>query len=96
MVSTRYAFSGFGLVLLYFHDLADILPMQPVQQSLGNVFEELTNYLDAKSELFHPVTNLAPQPHRIREASLNAATVTSLNQCKATLLSRSKRGHIDE
>lgn len=70
-------------------------PMQPVQQSLGNVFEELANYLDAKSELFHPVTNLAPQPHRIREASLNAATVTSLNQCKATLLSRSKRGHID-
>ncbi|CCO47935.1 putative Integral membrane protein, YccS [Vibrio nigripulchritudo SOn1] len=70
-------------------------PMQPVQQSLANVFEQLANYLDSKSELFHPVTNLTPQPHRIKEASLNAATVTALNQCKATLLSRSKRGHID-
>ncbi len=70
-------------------------PMQPVQQSLANVFLQLANYLDTKSQLFHPVTNLVPQPHRIEEARLNAATVTALNQCKATLLSRSKRGHVD-
>jgi len=70
-------------------------PMQPVQQSLANVFLQLANYLDTKSQLFYPVTNLVPQPHRIEEARLNAATVTALNQCKATLLSRSKRGHVD-
>lgn len=70
-------------------------PMQPVQQSLANVFLQLANYLETKSQLFHPVTNLVPQPHRIEEARLNAATVTALNQCKATLLSRSKRGHVD-
>ena len=70
-------------------------PMQPVQQSLSKVFIELANYLDAKSELFHPVADLNPQPYRIQEAKLNAATVTALNQCKGTLLSRSKRGHID-
>ncbi len=70
-------------------------PMQPVQQSLSNVFEQLANYLEEKSLLFHPITNLTPQPHRIRTANLNALTVTSLNQCKNTLLSRSKRGHID-
>ncbi len=72
-----------------------IWPMQPVQQSLANVFLQLANYLESKSHLFHPVSDLVPQPHRIAEANLNAATVTALNQCKATLLSRSKRGHID-
>lgn len=70
-------------------------PMQPVQQSLAHVFLQLANYLDAKSELFHPVSNLTPQPHRIKEATLNAATVSALNMCKSTLLNRSKRGHID-
>ncbi|MGD8170481.1 YccS family putative transporter [Vibrio sp. TRT 21S02] len=72
-----------------------IWPMQPVQQSLANVFLQLSNYLDSKSQVFQPVTNLVPQPHRIRDANLNAATVTALNQCKATLLTRSKRGHVD-
>ncbi|WP_322804553.1 YccS family putative transporter [Vibrio alfacsensis] len=70
-------------------------PMQPVQQSLSNVFLQIANYLDAKARLFHPVTNLTPQPMRIEAAKLNAATVNALNACKATLLSRSKRGHID-
>ncbi|ELP5729966.1 TIGR01666 family membrane protein [Vibrio vulnificus] len=72
-----------------------IWPMQPVQQSLANVFSQLANYLDAKAQLFHPVTNMTPQPMRITAASLNAQTVNALNNCKQTLLSRSKRGHID-
>ncbi|KYN83416.1 hypothetical protein ATY36_11200 [Vibrio cidicii] len=70
-------------------------PMQPVQQSLAMVFSQLANYLDAKAKLFHPVTNLTPQPMRIEAARLNALTVTALNNCKTTLLSRSKCGHID-
>ena len=70
-------------------------PMQPVQQSLATVFLQLANYLESKSQLFHPVTNLTPQPHRIEEARLNAATVMALNTCKMTLLNRSKRGHVD-
>ncbi len=70
-------------------------PMQPVQQSLSTVFFELGNYLDSKRELFHPVTELVPQPLRITEAKRNASTVQALNQCKSTLLNRSKRGHID-
>ncbi|QTG90655.1 TIGR01666 family membrane protein, partial [Vibrio furnissii] len=40
-------------------------PMQPVQQDLANVFVQLANYFEAKSKLFHPVSNLVPQPHRI-------------------------------
>jgi len=70
-------------------------PLQPVQQSLAAVFLQIANYLDAKAKLFHPVTNLTPQPMRIEAARLNAATVNALNACKTTLLSRSKRGHID-
>ncbi|KJY83937.1 membrane protein [Vibrio galatheae] len=70
-------------------------PMQPVQQSLANVFLQLSHYLDSKSQLFHPVSNLKPQPYRIEEARLNAATVSALNVCKATFLARSKRGHVD-
>nr|WP_269135244.1 YccS family putative transporter [Vibrio cincinnatiensis] len=70
-------------------------PMQPVQQSLATVFLQLGQYLDAKSQLFYPVSNLVPQPYRIAEANLNAATVNALNQCKATLLTRAKRGHVD-
>lgn len=72
-----------------------IAPMQPVQNSLAGVFEHLANYLDSKSQLFYPVANLTPQPYRLEEARLNAATVSALNQCKATFLSRSKRGHVD-
>lgn len=70
-------------------------PLQPVQQSLANVFNQLANYFDAKAELFHPVQDLTPQPHRIAEANLNAATVSALNQCKDEFLTRSKRGHVD-
>lgn len=70
-------------------------PLQPVQQNLANVFIQLANYLDSKSQLFHPVSNLTPQPYRLEEARLNAATVNALNSCKATFLSRSKRGHVD-
>ncbi|RJX75463.1 TIGR01666 family membrane protein [Vibrio sinensis] len=84
--------SWYSVVSMFWHML---WPMQPVQQSLANVFLQLANYLDAKSELFHPVSNLVPQPYRIKEATLNASTVSALNACKATLLSRSRRGHVD-
>ncbi|MBW3695693.1 TIGR01666 family membrane protein [Vibrio sp. T187] len=70
-------------------------PMQPVQQNLAKVFSEVAAYMDTKSELFHPVRDLTPQPFRITEAKLNASTVLALNTCKTTLLNRSKRGHID-
>ncbi len=72
-----------------------LFPLQPVQHSLATVFTNLANYLDSRSQLFHPVTSLDPQPFRIKQAQLNAATVTALNHCKATLLSRSKRGYVN-
>ena len=72
-----------------------VWPMQPVQQNLATVFDQIGTYMGSKAELFYPVSNLIPQPHRIIEAKLNASTVNALNMCKATLLNRSKRGHID-
>ncbi len=85
-----------GAAWYYFVSLVwqSVWPLQPVQQNLANVFFQIANYLDAKAKLFHPVVNLEPQPMRIEAARLNSATVTALNACKATLLSRSKRGHI--
>lgn len=72
-----------------------IAPLRPVQQSLSQVFKQLAFYLDAKRFLFHPTSSLSPQPYRIKEAKLNEKTVTALNTCKQTFLSRSKRGLVD-
>ncbi|AAW86118.1 YccS family putative transporter [Aliivibrio fischeri] len=69
-------------------------PLQPVQQNLATVFETMATYLNSKSELFHPVTNLVPQPYRLQEAKNNAQMVTALNNSKASLLTRAKRGHV--
>ncbi|MGF1764303.1 YccS family putative transporter [Aliivibrio kagoshimensis] len=69
-------------------------PMQPVQQSLAEVFDALGKNLIIKSELFHPVSNLNPQPYRIKASQQNVKVVTALNNCKATLLARAKRGHV--
>lgn len=73
---------------------AVFFPRHSIQTSLSNVFIQIANYLEMKSELFHPVSNLEPQPYRIKEANLNALTVNALNACKSTLLARSKRGFI--
>lgn len=72
-----------------------VWPMQPVQQSLASVFQQMANYLDAKAQLFYPTSQFTPQPFRINEANLNAATVNALNQAKAIFLTRAKRGHVD-
>ncbi|MGF1679995.1 YccS family putative transporter [Photobacterium minamisatsumaniensis] len=71
-------------------------PNRPVQQSLSAVFSEFAHYLDSKSKLFEPVSNLVPQPLRLEAASQNAKVVTALNNAKATLLHRARRGHPNE
>ncbi|PSW05775.1 YccS family putative transporter [Photobacterium lipolyticum] len=67
-------------------------PNQPVQQNLSKVFSEFAHYLDCKSKLFEPVSNMVPQPLRIEAASKNARVVAALNAAKATLLHRARRG----
>ncbi|QMV16486.1 YccS family putative transporter [Vibrio spartinae] len=71
-----------------------LFPNRPVQQNLSAVFLNLADYFALKSERFHPASQMQVQPSRIREANFNAQIVTALNQCKATLLSYSKKGQI--
>ncbi|MDC0609444.1 YccS family putative transporter [Vibrio sp.] len=73
---------------------AVFFPRRPIQQSLSDVFNNISNYIEMKSELFHPTEQMELQPYRISEANLNASTVMALNHCKATLVARSKRGVI--
>lgn len=85
-----------GAIWYYFLSFiwAVLFPRHPIQQSLSDVFEQISHYIEMKSELFHPTENMQPQPFRIKEANLNAATVMALNHCKSTFVARSKRGFI--
>ncbi|MCW8330762.1 YccS family putative transporter [Photobacterium sp. SDRW27] len=85
--------SWYGLLSLTWQVL---WPNQPVQQSLASVFSEFALYLDSKSKLFEPVSNLVPQPLRIEAAGKNARVVAALNSAKATLLHRARRGQPNE
>ncbi|MDD1783737.1 YccS family putative transporter [Enterovibrio sp. ZSDZ35] len=69
-------------------------PMQPVQQSLANVFKTLSGFLEQKSNMFHPSKDLTPQPFRLRNAKENAVVVNALNVAKATLLNRVRGGRL--
>lgn len=72
-----------------------VLPMKPVQRSVSDVFDSLGNYLLSKSELFKASESLVPQPFRLKEAELNAITVSHLETCKALFVHRSKKGVVD-
>ncbi len=71
------------------------VPLQAMQNSLADTFATLAIYIDSKSQLFHPVQRLNPQPLRIEAAKLNANTVAALERCRQTLLKRSNRGHLE-
>lgn len=71
-----------------------IWPHRPVQHRLAAVFRQTATYMETKSNLFHPVTELVPQPTRIAAANRNAQVVAALNQAKASLLARARRGRL--
>ncbi|UJF18175.1 YccS family putative transporter [Vibrio sp. SS-MA-C1-2] len=73
-----------------------IWPYKPVQQSLSNLFTQFADYLEYKSELFIPVSNLTPQPYRIKAAALNNRVVAALEQTKQTIQHRSKQGKTNQ
>ena len=85
--------SWYGLLSLTWQIL---WPNQPVQQNLAAVYTELAQYLDSKSKLFEPVSNLVPQPLRLEAAGKNARVVAALNSAKGTLLHRARRGQPNE
>ncbi len=55
--------------------------MQPVQQNLATVFDQIGTYMESKAELFYLFLTLFLN-HRIIEAKLNAVPWCS-NMCKA-------------
>ncbi|MPW36226.1 YccS family putative transporter [Vibrio sp. B1Z05] len=70
-------------------------PMQPVQLSLAQTFQQLSFYLNAKSSRFHPSIGNHSQPMRLEEARLNANIVEALELCRHTFIKRSKKGHVN-
>ncbi|OOE86875.1 TIGR01666 family membrane protein [Salinivibrio siamensis] len=73
-----------------------IWPHRPVQHRLAAVFRQTATYMETKSRLFHPVAELVPQPTRIAAANQNAQVVAALNQAKASLLTRARRGRLTQ
>lgn len=73
-----------------------IWPHRPVQHRLATVFRQTATYMETKSSLFHPVAELTPQPTRIAAANRNAQVVAALNQAKASLLARARRGRLTQ
>ncbi|SIN90013.1 YccS family putative transporter [Salinivibrio sp. ES.052] len=73
-----------------------IWPHRPVQHRLAAVFRQTATYMETKSSLFHPVAELVPQPTRIAAANQNAQVVAALNQAKASLLARARRGRLTQ
>lgn len=66
-------------------------PFQPVQQNLSSVFTSLYLYLNQKNDPFFSSTDSVVQRQDAKE---NAMLVNALNQTKASLLNRVRRGQL--
>lgn len=72
---------------------AILFPGHPAQQIISDLFEKISQYLEMKGEVLSPCTTMSlARLFPVREASLNAATVVSINDCKSILVSLSKDG----
>lgn len=67
-----------------------ILPIRPLQDNLARCFEKLAQYLDAKSALFDPDEDKQFTDQLIQATMANGSLVETLNQTKASLLTRLK------
>lgn len=67
-----------------------ILPIRPLQDNLARCFEDLARYLDAKSMLFDPDEENQFNDQLIHATLTNSNLVSTLNQTKASLLTRLK------
>ncbi|MBW7982444.1 YccS family putative transporter [Enterobacillus tribolii] len=66
-----------------------LFPIRPLQENLSRCYTQLAAYLDAKSNLFDPDQDNFDQAS-VNLAMANGALVTTLNQAKASLLTRLK------
>lgn len=67
-----------------------ILPIRPLQDNLAQCFEKLAAYLDAKASLFDPDEEQHFTRQLIQTTMVNGELVNTLNQTKASLLTRLK------
>ena len=65
-----------------------IFPIRPLQDNLARTFHALARYLDAKANLFDPDIEKNDDRVMIEVAMANSALVETLNQSKASLLTR--------
>lgn len=65
-----------------------IFPIRPLQDNLARSYEQLAHYLELKSRLFDPDIEDDGQAPLYDLALANGQLVTTLNQTKATLLTR--------
>lgn len=65
-----------------------IFPIRPLQDSLARCYEQLSHYLDAKAALFDPDLDDDVDNPLIDVALANSDVVATLNQAKASLLTR--------
>lgn len=67
-----------------------LFPIKPLQENLAHCYEQLANYLDAKANLFDPDAERDADLPWMDVAMANSTLVTTLNQTKASLLTRLK------
>ncbi|WP_339025550.1 YccS family putative transporter [Leclercia pneumoniae] len=65
-----------------------IFPIRPLQDNLARSYEQLAHYLELKSRLFDPDIEDESQAPLYNVALANGQLVTTLNQTKASLLTR--------
>lgn len=67
-----------------------LFPIKPLQENLAHCYEQLANYLHAKANLFDPDAEHDADLPWMEVAMANGTLVTTLNQTKASLLTRLK------
>lgn len=65
-----------------------LFPIRPLQDNLARCYEHLAHYLEIKATLFDPDIEDETQAPMLEVAMANSQLVTTLNQTKASLLTR--------
>ncbi|WP_435929757.1 YccS family putative transporter [Dryocola sp. BD613] len=65
-----------------------IFPIRPLQDNLARCYDHLADYLEIKATLFNPDIEKESQAPMLELAMANSKLVTTLNQTKASLLTR--------
>ena len=70
-----------------------ILPHRPVQETVANAYDALSNYFDAKADFFDPDEAAWLGNRQIDLAMSNTGVITAFNQCRAALFYRLRGQH---